>query len=157
MLLDQRIHQSDGEAMMQRALSNARQRVAIILAILFGAAVLLAAAVRTGHSSTEEVSYTKNIAPILQRKCQACHQPGSIAPMSLLTYEDAKDNLTEMKERVSARVMPPWHIDRTVGIQRFKNDGGLTDAEIATIMKWINDGAPKGDPKDLPPAPKATD
>jgi hypothetical protein len=143
--------------MTQRALSHARQRVAIILAILFGAAVLLAAAVRTGHTSTEEVTYTKNIAPILQRKCQMCHQPGSIAPMSLLTYEDAKDNLKEMKERVSAREMPPWHIDRTVGIQRFKNDGGLTDAEIATIVKWINDGAPKGDAKDQPPPPKLAD
>jgi hypothetical protein len=157
MLLDQRIHHSDGEAMTQRALSPARQRLAIILAILLGAAVLLAAAARTGHTSTEEVTYAKHIAPILQRKCQVCHQPGSIAPMSLLTYEDAKDNLAEMKARVSAREMPPWHIDRTVGIQRFKNDGGLTDAEIATILKWINDGAPKGDARDLPPAPKLAD
>ena len=137
--------------------SPARHRVAILLAILLGAAVLLAATVRTGHSSEEEVTYAKNIAPILQRKCQVCHQPGSIAPMSLLTYEDAKENLAEMKQRVSAREMPPWHIDRTVGIQRFKNDGGLTDAEIGTIVKWINAGAPMGDKKDLPPAAKLAD
>ena len=143
--------------MTQRVVSSARHRFAVILAILLGAAVLLATRYSTARSSTEEVTYAKHIAPILQRKCQVCHQPGSIAPMSLLTYEDAKDNLAEMKARVSAREMPPWHIDRTVGIQRFKNDGGLTDAEIATIVKWINDGAPRGDAKDLPPAPKLAD
>lgn len=143
--------------MTQRALSPARNRVAIILAILFGAAVLLAATVRQGLSSEDEVTYAKHVAPIIQKKCQVCHQPGSIAPMSLLTYEDAKDNLAEMKERVSAREMPPWHIDRSIGIQRFKNDGGLTDAEIATIVKWINTGAKMGDKKDLPPNPKMPD
>jgi hypothetical protein len=156
-LLDERIHHSDGEAMTQRVLSAARHRLGVLLAILLGAAVLLAASVRAGHSSEEEITYAKNVAPILQRKCQVCHQPGSIAPMSLLTYEDAKDNLVEMKERVSAREMPPWHIDRTVGIQRFKNDGGLTDSEIATIIKWIDAGAPMGDKKDLPAPAKLAD
>jgi hypothetical protein len=157
MLLDQRIHQSDGEAMTQRALAPARHRIAILLAILFGAAILLAATFRQAHSTEEEITYAKHVAPILQKKCQVCHQPGSIAPMSLLTYEDAKDNLAEMKARVSAREMPPWHIDRSVGIQRFKNDGGLTDAEIATIIKWIDTGAPMGDKKDLPPLPRMPD
>ena len=143
--------------MTQRVASPARHRFAVILAILFGAAILLATSYSTARSSTEDVTYTKNIAPILQRKCQMCHQPGSIAPMSLLTYEDAKENLAEMKDRVAAREMPPWHIDRSVGIQRFKNDGGLTDNEIATILKWIGSGATQGDPKDLPPAVKMPD
>jgi hypothetical protein len=141
----------------QRTLPLLRSRLFILLAILLGAAVLLAATVRQGHSTQEEVTYAKHVAPIIQKKCQVCHQPGSIAPMSLLTYEDAKENLAEMKTRVAAREMPPWHIDRTVGIQRFKNDGGLTDNEIATIIKWINTGAKLGDRKDLPPAPKMPD
>src|SRR6478609_6677804 len=64
----------------------------------------------------EPVTFTKHIAPILQQKCQVCHQPNSIAPMSLLTYQDAKDYADEIRQYVSARVMPPWHIDRTVGI-----------------------------------------
>jgi hypothetical protein len=157
MLLDQRIHQSDGETMTQRALSPARHRLAILLAIALGAAVLLAATVRNAHTSEEEVTYAKHVAPIIQKKCQVCHQPGSIAPMALLTYQDAKENLVEMKAKIAAREMPPWHIDRTVGIQRFKNEGGLTDQEIATIVKWINAGAPKGDLKDLPPNPKQPD
>src|SRR5215207_79240 len=143
--------------MTQRSIPTARHRLAILLAILLGAAVLLAAGVSTAHSSSEDVTYARHIAPILQQKCQACHQPGSIAPMSLLTYEDAKENLVEMKARVSAREMPPWHIDRTVGIQRFKNEGGLTEAEISTILRWINSGAPRGDLKDLPPSPKRAD
>ena len=143
--------------MTQRVLSPARHRVAILFAIVLGVTVLLATTVASAHSREEGITYTRDIAPILQRKCQACHQPGSIAPMSLLSYEDARDNLAEIKERVSAREMPPWHIDRSVGIQRFKNDGGLSDAEIAKIIKWIDAGAPMGDKKDLPAAPRATD
>ena len=99
-----------------------------------------------------EVTYTKHVAPILQAKCQSCHQPNSIAPMSLLTYEDATSYAREIKDNVSARRMPPWHIDRTVGIQAFKNDRGLSDEQIATIVKWIDAGTPRGDAKDLPPA-----
>src|SRR5947209_7671174 len=70
----------------------------------------------------DPVTFTKHVAPILQQKCQVCHQPNSIAPMSLLTYQDAKDYADEIRSYVSNRVMPPWHIDRTVGIHDFKND-----------------------------------
>ena len=63
-------------------------------------------------------TFTKDVAPILQQKCQVCHQPNSIAPMSLLTYEDAKKFARAIKTKVGARVMPPWHIDKTIGIQR---------------------------------------
>src|SRR5215831_2237809 len=77
-------------------------------------------------SAAEPVTFTKNVAPILQQKCQVCHQPNSIAPMSLLTYQDTKDYADEIREYVSNRVMPPWHIDRTVGIHDFKNDRGLS-------------------------------
>ncbi|MEP6780022.1 MAG: cytochrome c, partial [Gemmatimonadaceae bacterium] len=96
------------------------------------------------------VTYAKDIAPIFQQNCQQCHQPGSIAPISLLTYEDAKKYSTRIKNKVSARLMPPWHIDKTVGIQAFKNDRSLSDAQIAKIVDWVNAGSPLGDPKDMP-------
>jgi hypothetical protein len=103
------------------------------------------------------VTFTKDVAPILQQKCQACHQPNSIAPMPLVTYEDAREFARPMRTRVAARVMPPWHIDRNVGIREFKNDRGLTDAEIATIVNWVDGGMPRGDAKDQPAPVKFPD
>src|SRR5437667_6324399 len=103
--------------------------------------VLLAAPAGAQHDT---ITFAKHVAPILQQKCQVCHQPNSIAPMSLLTYDDVKKVAPKIKARVAARVMPPWHIDRTVGIQQFKNDRGLTDAQIGTIVRWIDGGMPFG-------------
>jgi len=97
-------------------------------------------------------TFTKDIAPILQAKCQDCHRPGQIAPMSLLTYQDARPWARDIKKRVAQRTMPPWFIDKTVGIQHFQNDTSLTDEQIATIAKWVDAGAPQGDPKDMPAA-----
>jgi mono/diheme cytochrome c family protein len=97
------------------------------------------------------VTFAKDVAPILQQKCQVCHQPNSIGPMPLLTYEDAHEYASEIKAKVTKRLMPPWHIDKTVGIQHFKNDRSLTDAQIATIVRWVDSGAPLGDRRDLPP------
>jgi hypothetical protein len=102
-------------------------------------------------SAAEPVTFTKNVAPILQQKCQVCHQPNSIAPMPLLTYQDAKDYADEIRQYVSARVMPPWHIDRTVGIHDFKNDRGLSDEQISTLVRWIDGGMPEGRREDMPP------
>ena len=106
----------------------------------------------SAQRSGDEVTFAKHVAPILQQKCQVCHQPNSIAPISLLTYEDAVKNARRMKAKVASRVMPPWHIDKTVGIKEFKNDRSLTDAQIETIVRWVDGGTPLGDPKDLPPA-----
>ena len=92
-------------------------------------------------SSQAQVTFTKDVAPILQKSCQNCHRPGSVAPMALLTYEDARPWARSIKARVAAREMPPWHIDRTIGISKFKNDPSLTDDEIATIVKWVDSGA----------------
>jgi hypothetical protein len=103
-----------------------------------------------------EVTFTKDIAPILQRSCQNCHRPGQVAPMSLLTYEDARPWARSMKQRTALRdkagVMPPWYIEKNIGIQHYKNDPSLSDVEIAKIAKWADTGAPRGDMKDMPVA-----
>src|SRR5437762_13097221 len=106
----------------------------------------------TAQAPNTAVTFTKDVAPILQEKCQACHRADSMAPMSLVTYEEARPWAKAIRERVITRQMPPWHIDKTVGIQKFKNDRSLSDAQIATIVKWVDAGAPKGDEKDMPPA-----
>jgi hypothetical protein len=97
-----------------------------------------------------QVTFTKDVAPIFQRSCQNCHRPGSMAPMSLLTFEDARPWARSIKQKVSGREMPPWFIDRHIGITKFKNDPSLTEAEIATITKWVDAGAPMGNPADMP-------
>src|SRR5258708_37833267 len=95
-------------------------------------------------------TFTKDVAPILQQHCQVCHRPGAIAPMSLLTYDDARPWARAIKEKVVKREMPPWYIDRNIGITEFKDDPSLTDAEIATISKWVDAGALMGNPTDMP-------
>ena len=97
-------------------------------------------------------TFTKDVAPIFQEKCEACHRPESIAPMSLRTFAEARPWARSIRARVEARQMPPWHIDKTVGIQEFKNDRSLSDDQIATIVRWVDQGAPQGDPRDMPPA-----
>jgi mono/diheme cytochrome c family protein len=112
---------------------------------------LAALASTTAATTQGHVTFTKDVAPILQRSCQNCHRPNSIAPMALLTYEDARPWARSIRQNVVQRVMPPWHIDRNVGIHEFKNSVALSDADIATIAKWVDDGAPQGDPADMPP------
>jgi mono/diheme cytochrome c family protein len=128
------------------------QRLLSIGAVLAIAAPVLAA------DAPRSVTFSKDVAPIFQSKCQECHQPNSIAPMSLITYQDARPWARSIKERVATRQMPPWHIDKTVGVQKFKNDMSLTDEQIDTIVRWVDAGAPQGDPKDMPPPkPLVTD
>jgi hypothetical protein len=104
-----------------------------------------------------DATFSKDIAPILERSCQNCHRSGSIAPMALLTYKDARPWARSIKEKVVRREMPPWHIDRNVGITKFKEDPSLTDAEIATISNWVDRGAPEGNPADMPPPRQFSD
>jgi hypothetical protein len=103
-------------------------------------------------STPSAPTFAKDVAPILQEKCQTCHRPGQMAPMPLLTYEQARPWARAIKTKVAARDMPPWHLDKTVGIQKFVNDISLSDAQIDTIVRWVDAGAPMGDAKDLPPA-----
>jgi len=104
-----------------------------------------------------DATFSKDISPILERSCQNCHRAGSIAPMPLLTYKDARPWARSIKEKVVRREMPPWHIDRNVGITKFKEDPSLTDAEIATISNWVDHGAPEGNPSDMPPPRRFSD
>ena len=99
----------------------------------------------------KDVTFTKDVAPILQKSCQSCHHPGTAAPMSLLTYQDVRPWARSIRQRVTLREMPPWHIDKSVGIRDFKNDISLSDAQIDTIVRWIDGGTKQGDPKDMPP------
>ena len=116
-----------------------------------GAALLAATMLMpTLASAADSPTFTKDIAPILQEKCESCHRPDSIAPMSLQNYAETRPWVRSIRSRVEARQMPPWHIDRTVGVQKFKNDRSLSDEQIATIVKWVDNGAPQGDPKDMP-------
>jgi mono/diheme cytochrome c family protein len=107
-----------------------------------------------GQSATAQrpVTFTKDVAPIFQANCQACHRPGSIAPMSLLTYAETRPWARSIKQKVALREMPPWFIDKNVGVQHFSNDRSLTDEQIATIVNWVDAGAPEGNPADMPPA-----
>ncbi len=101
-------------------------------------------------AATAAPTFSKDVAPILQRSCQACHRPGMMAPMSLLTYQDARPWARSIKAKVSNREMPPWFIDKHVGIQKFKDDPSLSDKEIQTIVQWVDGGAPQGNPADMP-------
>src|SRR5712691_9086652 len=131
------------------------------LALLATATALAIAA--TGASAQQaapalaQVTFTKDVAPILYRSCVRCHRPDEIAPMSLLTYNDARPWARSIKERVLKHEMPPWFLDKTIGIQKYQNDPSLTDEEIATIVKWVDGGALQGNAADMPPMPALED
>ncbi len=130
-------------------------RRAVPFALAVSAPLLLSAPVRTqdlgAPSAPQPPTFTKDVAPILQEHCQTCHRPDTFAPMSLLTYEEARPWARAIRQKVSMREMPPWYIDKNVGIKHFKNDVSLTDREIATIVAWADAGAPRGNAADMPP------
>ncbi len=103
-------------------------------------------------SAAQPVTFTENVAPILFRNCVQCHRPGEAAPMSLMTYKEARPWAAAIREAVQARKMPPWHSDPHFG--KFSNDPRLSDAEIATLAQWAVTGAKEGDPAKLPAAPQ---
>jgi hypothetical protein len=130
----------------------------VVLSLAASAAYVAFAATgaRAAQRTPDQVTFTRDIAPILQRSCQNCHRPGSIGPMSLITYEDVRPWARGLKTRVTARTMPPWFVDRNIGINRFKNDPSLSDQEIARIVAWVDGGTPRGNPADMP-APRQFD
>src|SRR3989442_4848200 len=129
-----------------------KSRVTRTAGLILGTLLAVPAVVAAQQPAAERpVTFAKDVAPILQQNCQVCHRPGSMAPMSLLTYEDVRPWARAIKQRTSLREMPPWYIDRNVGIHGFKNDPSLSDQQIATIAKWVDAGAPLGNPADMPP------
>jgi len=120
----------------------------LLPALVSGAA--LAASLGTAGANND-ITFTKDVAPILYRHCVECHHPNDIAPMSLVTYKEARPWAAAIREAVVTRKMPPWDVDPNVGV--YANDPRLSSAEIATLDAWAKNGAPEGDPKDMPPAP----
>jgi hypothetical protein len=120
-------------------------------AVVLGAALMTPAAAFAADVP-KNPTFTKDIAPIFQEKCEACHRPDSIAPMPLKTYAETRPWVRSIRSRVESRNMPPWQIDKSVGVQKFKNDRSLTDDQLTTILRWIDAGAPQGDPRDMPVA-----
>jgi mono/diheme cytochrome c family protein len=107
-------------------------------------------AARTSRAATP--TFSKDVAPVLFKNCASCHRPGDIAPMSLLTYENVRPWAKSIREKVAVGTMPPWHATQAPGV--FSNDRRLNEKEKDTLIRWADGGAPKGDPKDMAPAPK---
>jgi hypothetical protein len=103
-----------------------------------------------------EITFAKDIAPILQRSCENCHRQNGVGPMSLSTYEEVRPWARAIKQRTGvgphAGVMPPWYMEKNIGIQKYKDDPSLSADEVAKVAKWADSGAPRGDLADLPPA-----
>ncbi|MEK7793782.1 MAG: thiol-disulfide isomerase, partial [Candidatus Hydrogenedentota bacterium] len=120
-----------------------RVRHAIVFAVLVVGVPML--------SYGDALTYAKDVAPILFDNCVRCHRSGEVAPMSLLTYDEVRPFAKAMKEKVVKGDMPPWKVDPKYGV--FANDMRLTKGQIETIAAWVDDGAPRGNPADMPPAP----
>jgi hypothetical protein len=122
----------------------------------FAAGVLLVASLTVSTAvlpaqSPATPTFSRDVAPILYRNCVNCHRPGEIAPMPLLTYEQARPYARSIRERIALGTMPPWHAEASPGT--FLNERRLSAAEKETITRWVENGAPRGDPKDMPPVP----
>src|SRR5215831_8204326 len=126
--------------------------VAVLLAAVLGLG--LPVVMRAQQAAPAEITFSRQIAPILQRSCQNCHRPDGVAPMALVTYEDVRPWARAIKQRTGmgphAGEMPPWYVEKNIGIQQFHNDPSLSDDEIAMIAKWADGGAPRGNPADMP-------
>jgi mono/diheme cytochrome c family protein len=126
---------------------------AVALAASLALATEASAQVQFASSETRAVTYSGDVAAIIQQNCVICHREGGIGPMSLITYEDARRYAQRIKTQVSNRLMPPYAYDSDVGIQDLQEDWRLADDEIATIVAWVDQGAPVGDPAAIPPLP----
>jgi hypothetical protein len=139
-----------------RRLGNA----GVVTAMAASPAVVAAQALPTpAPGAAQPVTFTKHVAPILQRSCVQCHNPEGGAPMSLMTYEEVRPWARAIKTRTGigprAGVMPPWFVEKHIGIQRYKGDPSLSAEEIALVARWADSGAPRGNPADMPPPEKA--
>src|SRR5271155_2776052 len=119
-----------------------------VMRIAFGC-LTAAPAVIAAATNAGVPTFSKDIAPILERSCQNCHNEQGLAPMALITYKQVRPWARSIKERTALRdkrgVMPPWYVEKDIGIQHYKNDTSLNDDELAKIAKWVDNGAPEGD------------
>ena len=135
-----------------------KARVTIIALVCFVAIVLFAMPTSQAvgrKAAPKNVTFSKDVAPIFNKNCAECHRPGEAAPFSTLAFKDVRPWAKSIREKVASRTMPPWHADPHVG--EWANDRRLTQQEIETVVAWVDEGAPEGDPKNLPPAPKFVD
>ena len=123
--------------------------------LLLGVAIASLAPALAASAEDRAVTFTEDVAPIFMNRCVECHRPNELAPMSLLTYEEARPWAKSIRRAVAERDMPPW--DAVPGPVAFANDVSLTDDEIATVVAWVDQGAPKGDDRHMPEAPAFTE
>src|ERR1700691_3951926 len=109
------------------------------------ALILVAASVGLAGQS---VTFYRDVLPILQTNCQTCHRPGEIGPMSFLSYESTRPWAKAIKAAVLSKKMPPWFADPQYG--HFMDDRRLSEADLHTLVAWVDGGALEGDPKDRP-------
>jgi hypothetical protein len=137
---------------MKRTMTIAKWLVTTLFITLY----LMSFHAGSAHSRVEDsVTFSRDVAPILNNHCVTCHRPGNIAPMSLVTYKDVQPWARWIREKVVSRQMPPWHADPRYG--EFANARTLSQQDIDKIVAWVDQGAKEGDPKDLPPAPQFPD
>jgi mono/diheme cytochrome c family protein len=126
----------------------------LLVALIALTATSLSLLAQAPATSAGDVTFARDIAPILQRSCQQCHRADGVAPMSLATYEEVRPWARAIRTRTTLRsqrgAMPPWFIEKNIGIQRFKDDPSLSDEEVGKIARWADSGAPRGDPADMP-------
>ena len=132
-----------------------KHRISTVQALGVGLWCVFAGGAGAAAIEGAKMTFTKDVAPILYNRCVECHRPGEVAPMSLLTYKDARPWAKAIRERVLERSMPPWLADPRYG--HFENDRRLTQKEIDTVVAWVDAGAPKGDDRELPPPPNLED
>lgn len=123
--------------------------------VLAGGAVLVLAGAGAAVAAEGTPTFAKDVAPILYENCVSCHRPNHLAPMSLITYDDARPWARAVRSKVESREMPPWGADTSV--RTYKNDSSLTDEEIKTIAAWVDAGSPRGNDADLPEVPQFTE
>jgi hypothetical protein len=124
------------------------------VSLLVGTLAIAATFTAASPSAQNNVpTFTKDVAPIIFEKCASCHRPGEVAPMTLMSYDDARPWARAIKAKVVAREMPPWGADPEHSLP-MRNDRSLTEKQIDTIARWVDAGAPRGNPADLPAAPK---
>src|SRR5688572_18573073 len=130
---------------------------ALTLVALWVSTVMTAPPTASAQAPTSQAvpTFSKDVAPILYKHCTSCHRPGEIAPMSLLTYAEARPYAKAIRDEIAAGNMPPWHADAPH--DTFLNERRLTEAERETLTRWASNGAPEGNPAELPAKPTYTD